>query len=163
MAGKMLRGKAPLTMYRGAGGPGGGLYRGSVVDPRLVDDADRERLVADGFLEWVVRDGETFKLAEDTATGDKGDPVTVGDAALHDPDEVDNGLVNSEANTTSEPDAAEVRRADARAKLAELGGVPNGRSSDAVLVEYLVGKGYGLDEVEKADRDQLKKLVADVK
>lgn len=65
-----------------------------------------------------------------------------------------------EASDTAE---AEARRADARTKLAEMGGVPNGRSSDAVLVEFLVGKGYQRGEVEKADRAELKSLVEQAK
>ncbi|GGN39530.1 hypothetical protein FHR83_006700 [Actinoplanes campanulatus] len=65
-----------------------------------------------------------------------------------------------QASTDTE---AEARRADARAKLAESGGVPDGRSSDAVMVEFLVGKGYDRAEAEKADRAQLKALVAAAK
>lgn len=159
---KMLRGKAPLTMYRGAGGPGGHVYRNAVIDPRLVDTTDRERLVRDQFLEWVVPDGEGWKLAEDTDTGKAGDPVTVSDVGIDDPERNDPGLVNVEADTTSDP-AVEQKRADAKAKLAELGGTPDGRSSNEVLVEYLVGKGYDRAEVEKADRAELRKLVADQK
>ena len=64
------------------------------------------------------------------------------------------------ASGDSETDA---RQADARAKLAQTGGVPDGRSSDAVMVEYLVGQGYERAEVEKADRAELKNLVASAK
>lgn len=56
----------------------------------------------------------------------------------------------------------EQRRTDARAKLDEIGGVPDGRSSDAVMVEYLVKNGYDRAEVEKADRSSLKQLVGSV-
>lgn len=162
MAKRMLRGKAPLTMYRGTtDSPGGHVYRGSLIDPRLVDSADRERLVRETFLEWVEQDGESWKLAEDTDTGETGDPVTVGDVGLGDPDERDPGKTNTEADTSGADPAVEQKRAEARAKLAELGGTPDGRSSDAVLVEYLVGRGYGRDELEKTDRAELKKLVAD--
>lgn len=161
MAKRMLRGKAPLTMYRGAAdSPGGHIYRGSVIDPRLIDTTDRERLVRETFLEWVVQDGENWKLAEDTDTGEAGDPVTVGDVGLVDPGERDPGNTNTEADTKSDP-AVEQKRADARAKLAELGGTPDGRASNAVLVEYLVGKGYDRVEVEKSDRAELQKLAAD--
>ncbi len=161
---KMLRGKAPLTMYRGAGGVGGNVYRGSVVDPRLIDATDRERLVREMFLEWVVGDGESWKLAEDTDDGKAGDPVTVGDTGLVDPSDRDPGNVNVnvEADSTSDP-AVEQKRADAKAKLAELGGTPDGRASNEVLVEYLVGKGYDRAELEKSDRAELRKLVADAK
>src|SRR6185436_9174948 len=95
MADKFLRGREALTLYRGADGAAGGhLYKGGIVDPKLVDADDADRLVREGFLEWVVRDGESFKLAEDTDTGSKGDPVTVGDAGIVPDGEVDNGTVN---------------------------------------------------------------------
>lgn len=162
MAKKMLRGKAPLTMYRGAHGePGGHLYKNSVIDPRLVDDIDRERLLREGFVELVVQAGEMWKLAEDTDTGEAGDPVTVGDVGLADPSERDPGNTNREADTGAADPEAEQKRAAARAKLAELGGTPDGRASNAVLVEFLVGKGYDRTEVEKADRPELQKLAAD--
>jgi hypothetical protein len=161
---KMLRGKAPLTMYRGAHTePGGHIYKNSIIDPRLVDEIDRDRLVREGFLEWVVADGESWKLAEDTDGGDAGDPVTVGDVGLADPDERDPGLVNTEADTSGADPEVEQKRAAARAKLAELGGTPDGRASNAVLVEYLVGKGYDRAELEKTDRADLQKLAADAK
>ncbi len=154
---KMLRGKAPLTMWRGNGGPGGNLYRGGVLDPESVDPVDRDRLVSEGYLEWVVRDGETFRLAEDTDTGKAGDPVTVGDAAVVDPDEQDNGTVNSRAQTVGDPDA-EAKRADARRQLPQDGSAPDGRKSDAVFVEYLVKNGYDRTEVEKASGGDLRRL-----
>lgn len=63
----------------------------------------------------------------------------------------------------SDDSEVEARRADARAKLAELGGTPNGRSSDAVMVEFLVGQGYDRAAVESADRSELKSLVEQAK
>ncbi len=158
---KMLRGKAPLTMYRGAGGVGGNVYRGTVVDPRLIDVTDRERLVREQFLEWVVPDGESWKLAEDTKDGEAGDSVTVGDVGLVEPSERDPGKTNTEADTSKADPEVEQKRAAAQAKLAELGGTPDGRASNEVLVEFLVGKGYDRAEVEKADRTELRKLAAD--
>jgi hypothetical protein len=172
MSEKFLRAKEALVLYRGVGDSmGGHLYKGGVLDPALVDPDDADRLVRERFLEWVVRDGESFKLAEDTDTGKKGDPVTVGDAGIVPDGEVDNGTVNQPLHDAGREQAAaddttgeeEQRRADARAKLSELGGTPDGRSSDAVMVEYLVGKGYDRAEAEKADRTQLKSLVASVK
>lgn len=154
---RMLRGKAPLTVWRGHGQPGGSLYRGTVIDPDVVDPDDRDRLVSEGYLEWVVRDGETFRRAEDTDSGDKGDPVTVGDAALVDPDEVDNGTVNSQAARPDNPEQ-ETRRAEARRQLSADGSAPDGRKGDAVFVEYLVNKGYDRAEVEKASSGDLRRL-----
>jgi hypothetical protein len=160
MAKRMLRGKAPLTMYRGtADSAGGHIYRGSIIDPRLVDTADQERLVRELFLEWVVQDGESWRLAEDTDAGETGDPVTVGDVGLVDPADRDPGTTNAEADTSGADPAVEQKRAEARAKLAEGGGTPDGRSSNAVLVEYLVGKGYDRSELEKTDRSGLLDLL----
>lgn len=72
-----------------------------------------------------------------------------------------------QAKSDADRDAAQAEqdaaREAAQAKLAEIGGVPDGRSSDAVLVEYLAGNGYEYDELVKADRNTLKDLVAQVK
>lgn len=158
---RTLRGRAPLTTFRGGGGPGGLIYRGSVIDPRLIDPTDRERLVVEQFLEWVVPDGESWKLAEDTSDGAKGDPVTVGDVGLGNPNDVDPGNTNTAGDTSNADPAVEQKRADARAKLAEIGGTPDGRSANAVLVEYLVARGYDRGAVEQADRSELQKLATD--
>lgn len=151
---KMLRGKAPLTMWRGAGVPGGHLYRGSILDPRLVDEIDRDRLLDEGFIEWVVADGENWKRAEDTGDGKAGDSVTVGDVAVKDPNEPDNGTVNTPATPTSDVDA-EARRAAARQKLVEIGGTPDGRHGQDVWVEYAVNQGMDRAEAEKATKSDL--------
>ncbi len=186
MADKYLRGKQPLTFWRGANGQAGGyLYRGGVLEPAQIDAKDAERLVAEGFLEWVVRDGESFRLAEDTDTGAKGDPVSVGDNGFPPESEVDLGTFNeggmarleaqrkaeAEAAAKAEQDAvkakadAEVadKRKAAAAKLPQDGSAPDGRAADAVFVEYLVRNGYARDEVEKADRNELRSLAASVK
>ncbi len=162
---KLLRGKAPLTIWRGAGGPGGNLYRGSVLDPKQVDPVDRDRLLAEGYVEWVVRDGETFRLAEDTRTGSAGDPVTVGDVAVVDPNE-DPGMLNvaplkaDESDSKDADAAAEAKRADARAKLPADGSAPDGRASEAVWVEYAVAQGLDRAEAEKAGKEELRKLLS---
>ncbi len=56
---------------------------------------------------------------------------------------------------TSDGDPDEARRADARQKLAELGGAPDGRSSEAVWVEYAVQQGLDRAEAEKAGKAEL--------
>ncbi len=157
---RLLRGVAPLTMWRGNGGPGGNLYRGGVLDPDVVDPVDRDRLVEEGYLEWAVRDGESFKRADDTDAGKAGEPVTVGDAALADPNEQDNGTVNWQAQRVDDPDV-EAKRADARRQLPQDGSAPDGRKSDAVFVEFLVGRGYDRAEVEKASGADLRRLAKD--
>lgn len=159
---RMLRGKEPMTIWRGAGGSAGGnLYRGGLIDPNRIDPGDRERLVAEQFLEWVVRDGEGWKLAEDTPTGNEGDPVSVGDAGLRDPQERDPGTINVDpvpppSQTDSGVDA---KREAARSKLDSMGGVPDGRASKDVLVEYLVRQGGSYDDLAKADKADLVEMV----
>lgn len=171
---KMLRGRAALTVVRGT--PGRHVYRNEVVDPRLVYPEDTDRLVAEGFLEWVVKKGEDYTLVQDGPSGDAGDSVTVGTTSAdvspqaqqsEGNDPADPGLTNSPAKTEApavDTAAAEVekRRAAARAKLPSDGSAPDGRAADQVYVEYLVGKGYGRVELEKTDREELKKLVAEV-
>ncbi len=68
-----------------------------------------------------------------------------------------------EADRVAAAEAGEVerKRADAKAKLPADGSAPDGRSSDAVLVEYLVGRGYDRTEVEKASSPELRKLTKD--
>lgn len=175
MAEKLLRGKQPLTMYRGSTGTNGGyLYRGGVIDAAQVDAKDADRLVGEGFLEWVVRQGEQFVLAEDTATGKAGDVVTTGDTGTVPDSEVpDLGTFNSggqikleeqqEAAEKAKADAdrakadseLEEKRAAARQKLSEMGGTPDGRSSQAVWVEFMVGEGSAYDDVKDATKAEL--------
>lgn len=167
MAEKYLRGREPLTSYRGVNGAGGGyVYRGSVVDPAMVDPDNAEHLVAEGFLEWVVRHGEDFKLAEDTDTGKKGDPVTVGDVSLATDAEQakDPGPVNAEQQkaaveaTENADTELEARRAAAKAKLPGDGTLPDGRASKDVWVEFLARRGYAYDELVKQEPAELKAL-----
>lgn len=182
MTEKFLRGKGPLTMWRGANGASGGyLYRGGLLDPGMVDKDDTARLVVEGFLEWVVRDGEQFRLAEDTDTGSKGDPVTLGDNGFPPANEVDNGTVNSqvladaeasreriEAAKKADAEAADKSKADddlaerravAQSKLPPNGGVPDGRASKDVLVEWLAAVGYSYNELSKQEPAELKALI----
>lgn len=158
MAEKLLRGKAPLTLWQGANGAAGGhLYRGGLLDPETVDADDRKRLINEGFLDVVVRKGESFVLAEDTDTGDKGDPVTVGDAGLVPESETDNGTVNTPTEPVADPER-ETRRAAARAKLPVDGSAPKASNGQDVWVEYHVAQGGNYDDLAKQDRDELIKL-----
>ena len=159
MTEKLLRGKQPLTVWRGAnGGPGGNLYRGGLLDPKQVDSDDMKRLVAEGFLEFVVRDGESFVLADDTDTGQKGDPVTVGDNGLVPESEVDNGTVNPPTTPVENPEL-ETKRAEARAKLPADGSPPKATHGEDVWIEYAVKQGIDRGEAEKAGKDELRKLL----
>jgi hypothetical protein len=169
---KMLRGAAALTVVRGT--PGRHVYRNEVVDPRSVYPQDQERLVAEGFLEWVVKDGDNYTLAEDGASSEKGDSVTVGttsadvspDAQRNEgADPADPGLTNTPAPVDAEATAAAKadaelaeKRAAAKAKLPEDGSAPDGRAGQPVWVEYLVTRGSRYEDVAKADKDELVKL-----
>ena len=165
---KMLRGVAALTVVRGT--PGRHVYRNEVIDPRSVYEDEQERLVAEGFLEWVVKNGDDYTLAEDGPSGDAGDSVTVGTTSADvspaaqqaQEDPADPGLTNTPgpADVAGDTEAKELaeKRADARAKLSEMGGVPDGRSAQAVWVEYLVGKGGRYEDLAKADKSELQKL-----
>lgn len=175
---RMLRGKAPLTTVRGGNGsflPS--VYRNAVVDPATVDPADRVRLVEGGFLEWVVRDGDAWKLAEDSGTGSAGDPVSVGGAVTLSPDDPDRqsdtevfpvdvtddaarkptGVVTP-TSAVKAPDHPD--RVAARSKLTASGGVPDGRASQAVWVEYAVAQGRDYTAASALSKDE---LVAELK
>ncbi len=67
------------------------------------------------------------------------------------------------ASKPLEESEAEQQRAAIRAQLPADGSAPDGRKSDAVQIEWLVTKGYDRAEVEKADRSELRKLVANYK
>lgn len=97
-------------------------------------------------------------LVLDAPSGVSPDASTVVAAAT-----LEQGSVTQSAESPAGDGETDARRAEARAKLAEIGGVPDGRSSDAVMVEYLVRNGYDRAEVERADRAGLKGLVATVK
>lgn len=65
----------------------------------------------------------------------------------------DPGVVNEEAQT----------RAKAAAKLPEDGSAPDGRASEAVMVEWLARRGYSYDELKNQDKASLKNLISSVK
>lgn len=162
---RMLRGKAALTIIRG--NPGRHVYRNEIVDPRQIWPEDLERLVPEGFLEYVVPDGEGWKLAEDSDDAKAGDSVTVGSTSADvsptaqqaQADPADPGLVNQQ-----QVQAAADASADIQAKVDALGdSKPDGRYGDAVRVEWLARKGYDRGELAKASPDELRKLVADAK
>lgn len=69
--------------------------------------------------------------------------------------------VRRSADPTAPPPAdpeVQRKRDEAKAKLPADGSAPDGRTSDAVHVEFLVGKGYSRDEVEKASSKDLRDL-----
>jgi hypothetical protein len=168
VADKMLRGKAALTVVRG--NPGRHVYRNEIVDPRQVWPEDLSRLVDEGFLEYVVADGEGWKLADDSDDADKGASVTVGSTSAdvspaaqraQGADPSDPGLTNARNTPPGRPQSSEddakreQARADAKAKLPADGSAPDGRAGKDVWVEYAVSKGMDRDEAEKADKADL--------
>jgi hypothetical protein len=158
---KMLRGRAPLTLV--AGNPGVHVYRGSVIEPSRVNRDDVERLVSEGYLEWVTPDGEGWKRAEESPDGDAGESVSVGVVALDSPADPDDdpGTVNSAAGSPTgaevDPEVAQ-KRADARGKLPADGSMPKAQHGQDVWVEYLVAQGSAYEDVAKADKDELIRL-----
>lgn len=134
------------------------LYKGAF----LPDGVDEKRLkhLLDSRLVAEVKDGGEIApnaaVAQDPTVGiPTVGPADAGAGHADDPGE--------QPVTSAEDQEADRRRAEARAQLPADGSAPDGRKPDAVFVEYLVGKGYDRGEVEKADRNQLKKLIADVK
>jgi hypothetical protein len=152
---RKLRGRAPLTVVRGASGVSQHVYYSQVLDPREVHVDDLDRLVEERFLEWVVPDGVGWKLAEDTATGRAGDVVTVSSAEMTNPDDEpgrDPGLVNTvarrpgrDADRDGEPKQDTVRR-PGRPSNAEKAAA----AEKAELVDAAVKAGMDRGEAEKA-------------
>ncbi len=158
------------------------LYKGAFL-PEGVDPKRLKFLVDGGF---VAEAGDTpiapnASVEQDPARG--LDSVTTDGLRGEKPDEprrdpaleaganvtetvVEEGRIDKASEPprqASDDVEAEAKRADARAKLDAADGKVDGRSSDAVMVEFLVGHGYDRAEVEKADRTELKSLVGQVK
>lgn len=136
-----------------------------LIDGGFVEEAGKTPIAPNASVEQDPARG-LESVTSDVLRGGKADEPS-RDPALEAADRAAEAM-RSESGTdkaaespraASDGTEAEARRADARTKLAESGGVPTGRSSDAVMVEYLVSKGYERAEVEKADRAQLKGLV----
>lgn len=156
---RKLRGRAPLTVVRSSSGPSQHVYFSQILDPRAVDPDDLERLVEENFLEWVVPGDAGWKLAEDSLSGDAGDPVTVSQPTMADP-EHDPGLVNATAQRAASDTAdrdksdADSRWAAAEAKLPK-GQKPDGRAGEDTWRVYAVRQGMDRGEVEKASKADL--------
>ncbi len=140
------------------------MYKGAFL-PEGVD-AEQLKFLVDGGLVSKVGDvplAPNASVEQDPRTG--ADSVTPERLqGKSDADIAAARAEEAEAAQQSKADAeVEERRAAARRKLAEIGGKPDGRSSEAVMVEYLVANGYDRGEVEKADKGELKNLVSSVK
>lgn len=153
------------------------LYKGAFL-PGTVDPERLKFLIDGGFVAEVgdtpiapnAAVPQSAATGLDSVSGDllRGEPAEVPAGSGSDVSGRVADAVRGESGVDKATDSprqasddseAEARRADARAKLAELGGVPNGRSSDAVMVEFLVGQGYDRAAVESAERAELKSLV----
>ncbi len=125
------------------------LYKGAFL-PDGVDEARLRHLLASNLVAKV-----------------EGEPIAPNAAVDQDPTvgipsgaPVDNQAANvGESGDSSEPTLTAEQQA-ARMQLPSDGSAPDGRKSDAVIVEWLVIKGYDRTEVEKADRAELRKLLA---
>jgi hypothetical protein len=132
------------------------LYKGALVPP---DAPELPRLLDLGF---VAKVGDEATGGVDAA----GIPSGAYDT------EVPTGVTTTPVEKTEEQKRAEAeaaekakvagevadKRAAAKAKLPEDGSAPDGRASKDVLVEYLAGKGYDYDELQKQDPAELKAL-----
>lgn len=157
------------------------LYKGAFL-PDGVDPKRLKFLIDGGFVAEAGESpiGPNASVEQDPARGLdsvtvddlRGEPAEVPASSGSDVSGQVADAVRSESGVdkaaesprnASDAGEAEARRAEAQAKLAEIGGTPDGRSSDTVMVEFLVGKGYDRGEVEKAGRAELKSLVAAAK
>ncbi len=124
------------------------IYRGSVVPDSATDEEIRHLVSINAIAK--VDDGigthEAPRQVDTDRTGTPPAPTT--DSA------------DPTAPPPVDPEVAR-KRAEAKAKLPADGSAPDGRASDAVLVEYLVGKGYDRGEAEKASSSDLRKLAKD--
>lgn len=156
MADKLLRGKAALTVVRG--NPGRHVYRNEIIDPRVMWPEEVDRLTVEGFLEWVIRDGENYVLAQDTDDAEKGTSVTVGStsadvsptAQQQVADPADPGLTNF-APARTDP----VVDDSVAAPLPADGSPPPVNASKATWAAYAVKSGRDQAEVDKATKADL--------
>lgn len=129
------------------------VYKGAPV-PDGQDPARLQHLIDSKLVKEV--DFETTVLAPNAAIVPE-ENATKGGARIG-PD----GQVKPPVEKVAKS-AAEVKQAAAKAKLPADGSPPHHNAGDDVLVEYLVVKGYSRTEAEKADRNELRKLVGDSK
>ncbi len=157
------------------------LYKGAFL-PEGVDE-DRLKFLIDGG--FVAKAGDTpiapnasveqdparglDSVTEDGLRGEKldeprQDPALKAGEKVAETVTAEGGIDKAAEAPRQASDDAEVeaKRADARAKLDAAGGKVDGRSSDAVMVEFLARNGYEYGEVSKAERGDLKALVAQV-
>lgn len=144
-------------------------YKGALVP---ADAPELKHLLDLGIVAKVGGDETGGVNADGVTTAEAdGKAETPGARAAGEPDRKDAEQVMLEANAAgtgngSEPSAEEKaaaelaeRRKTAQDKLAGINGVPDGRASKDVLVEYLVQQGGSYDDLVKADKADLAEMV----
>ncbi len=133
------------------------LYKGAPI-PDGVEEARLKHLVDSGLVAKVedVPLAPNAAIEQDPKVGiptskPEGDDSGKGDG-------VHPTVTEEQRQAQRESAETEQKRADARAQLPTDGSAPDGRKSDAVFVEYLVGRGYDRAEVEKASGGDLRRL-----
>ncbi len=129
------------------------LYKGAY----LPDGVDEKRLQHLIDSKLVAEEGEVpvapnASVPRDASVGIP--PVESGDTGEPTGGEDGGDSPAGGAELTADQQAA-------KAQLPADGSVPDGRKSDAVFVEYLVGRGYDRGEVSKAAGKDLRRLAAD--
>lgn len=129
--------------------------------PVPADAPELERLVNDGYVAKLNVD-ESELGGVDAAGIPQGAYTTeVPEAITSTPVPKSEEQMQADREADERTRAAaelEEKRAAARQKLTELGGEPDGRSSQAVWVEYMVGRGQSYDDVKDTSKAELQKL-----
>lgn len=143
------------------------LYKGAYLPPG-VDPKRLQHLIDSGL---VAEEGEV-PLAPNSPVETAGDAETGSDETRTpvvppEGDGVHPVLTEEQRQAQREKSEAnaevEAKRAAARQKLAAIdGGVPDGRASKDVLVEYLAANGYLYDEVVKEEKPKLADMAKQV-
>lgn len=127
-----------------------------VAEAAHVKNSAGMKLIYKGAL--VPDDCDPDRLKHLVDTGMVKEVGSASDTAL-----APNAAIVPEENATT---GGQRLAADGSVKpaVSSVGGsseVPDGRASNATLVDYLVGKGFDKAELEKADRKTLQRMVQD--
>ncbi len=135
------------------------LYKGAFI-PDGVDEARLKHLIDTNLVAKVDGDPIAPNAAVDQDPRVGIPPLVKPDNAddKADSDQLHPAVTEDQRQSQRESAETEQKRADARAQLPTDGSAPDGRKSDAVFVEYLVGRGYDRAEVEKASGGDLRRL-----
>ncbi len=133
------------------------LYKGAFI-PDGVDEARLKHLLDSNLVAKVDGDPIAPNAAVDQDPRVGIPPLVEPDSDKADTDALHPAVTEEQRQSQRESAETEQKRADARAQLPTDGSAPDGRKSDAVFVEYLVGRGYDRGEVEKASGGDLRRL-----